>query len=438
MSITKNEQTEADQIELRSEEVQDILGTPPRWLVQWGTTIIFVVILILFLMSWLVRYPDVVRAPIIITTPTPPAAIIAHRAGKIEAFYVNNGDTVMQGDLVGLIENTANKEDVLLIEDDIKSLNELEPKSVLEFIPRTDLQLGEVQAGYSRFTELFEAYERAVSSNYDIRKIRQIRAQVQNIEGINKELTNQETTLQEEATLAKTAWDRQKSLLAAGAASQQAVDDAEAIYLQKKRAKEQVKLELLNNNLSINDLQRQITTIKKGIKLNVNTNFVSLSESIKQLQTEIENWKKNYLLTAAVSGEVSFNPDIKAKVFVDVNTEIATILPEYKEIIGRVALPMQGSGKVDTGMRVIVKLQGFPHREYGFIKGRVMQKSTIPRDNVYNVDVELPDGLQTNRGKTLKFEQQIQGISEIITDNRSLLNRIFDRIVTAFERTQVE
>lgn len=35
------EHTQHDNLELRSEEVQEILSNPPIWIVRWGITLIF-------------------------------------------------------------------------------------------------------------------------------------------------------------------------------------------------------------------------------------------------------------------------------------------------------------------------------------------------------------------------------------------------------------
>ncbi len=427
-----------DQIELHSDEVQDILGTPPRWLIRSGTTVVFAVVIILLILSWLVSYPDIVRAPISITTPMPPAPVVSRQAGKISKLFIENGDTIEENTIIGIIENTADEEDVFELEKELDALENLNPSSVLGFEPKKRLKLGDLQTAYSTFTELYEAYEIAVSSKYDVRKIKQINAQIENIQTVNEELINQQETLKEEQQLALNALKRQKTLLADGAAAQQNVDDADATYLQKKRATENIKLQLLQNKLSVNDLERQITTIKKGIKNTSSSNFVSVSESIKQLQTQIQNWKKNFVLTAPVAGMVSYNPGVKVQQFVDAKMEIATVLPTYTEIIGKADLQMQGSGKVQKGLKVIIKLEGFPFREYGFVRGEVLQKSSLPRDNVYEVEVTLPEGLTTNRGKTLPFEQKIQGIAEIITDNRSILSRIFDQLISVFEETKIQ
>ena len=60
------------------------------------------------------------------------------------------------------------------------------------------------------------------------------------------------------------------------------------------------------------------------------------------------------------------------------------------------------------------------------VKGIVKNISLVPADNNYAVEVEFPEGLKTNYGKTLAFGQQMQGSAEIITDNVRLLVRLFN------------
>jgi hypothetical protein len=45
--------------ELRSEEVQEILTRVPHWLIRWGSVLIFTILLMLLLVSWIVKYPDI-------------------------------------------------------------------------------------------------------------------------------------------------------------------------------------------------------------------------------------------------------------------------------------------------------------------------------------------------------------------------------------------
>ena len=50
--------------------------------------------------------------------------------------------------------------------------------------------------------------------------------------------------------------------------------------------------------------------------------------------------------------------------------------------------------------------------------------SMVPENQVYTVEVELPNGLTTFYDEQLEFSQQMQGTAEVITDDTRLLERI--------------
>ena len=112
-----------------------------------------------------------------------------------------------------------------------------------------------------------------------------------------------------------------------------------------------------------------------------------------------------------------------------------TIIPNGNpDIVGKLLLPMQGSGKVNKGQKVNVKLQNFPYMEYGMISGIINNISLVPNDSHYYVEVVFPAGLKTNYGKTLQFSQNLQGSAEIITDDRRLLHRIIQPLRSIWNR----
>lgn len=55
-------------IEIRSEEVQEILGTPPAWLTRWGTLVAFFTFVVLLWTAYWIRYPDYVEGEIKVTS----------------------------------------------------------------------------------------------------------------------------------------------------------------------------------------------------------------------------------------------------------------------------------------------------------------------------------------------------------------------------------
>ncbi|MEJ5050576.1 HlyD family efflux transporter periplasmic adaptor subunit [Chryseobacterium culicis] len=67
----------SDKLKLHSESVQKILSTSPHWMIRWGNTIVLIVLLLIILMSYFIKYPDYIRAPIIVTSQNRPEKIMA-------------------------------------------------------------------------------------------------------------------------------------------------------------------------------------------------------------------------------------------------------------------------------------------------------------------------------------------------------------------------
>lgn len=90
----ENEKKKHKAIELRSEEVQEVMSQIPPWILRYGITELFVIVIALLIGSWFFKYPDVIKAEIIITSLEPPANIIARSTGKIDEIYVRNNQYV--------------------------------------------------------------------------------------------------------------------------------------------------------------------------------------------------------------------------------------------------------------------------------------------------------------------------------------------------------
>jgi len=106
-----------ENIELRSESVQEILGRPPRWIIRWGISIIFIVITGLIIGSYFFKYPDVITATITVTTENLPAGLMAKTTGRIDSIFVSEKQLVKKGEIIALIENPARFEDVMSIKN---------------------------------------------------------------------------------------------------------------------------------------------------------------------------------------------------------------------------------------------------------------------------------------------------------------------------------
>ena len=86
-------------------------------MIRWGTVLIFGIILMLFFVSWFLKYPDVVSTEIVITTTIPPEKIVAKTTGRIEAILVKDKATVIENTTLAIIENNANYKDVFVLKE---------------------------------------------------------------------------------------------------------------------------------------------------------------------------------------------------------------------------------------------------------------------------------------------------------------------------------
>jgi HlyD family secretion protein len=151
-----------------------------------------------------------------------------------------------------------------------------------------------------------------------------------------------------------------------------------------------------------------------------------LKTAYSELLSSIENWEQVYLLRSPVAGTVTFSSFWKSNQFVNAGDKVLAIVSQTPgAIIGRIQSPASGSGKIKPGQRVNIKVQGYPYMEYGTLQGRVRAVSLISNENMYFIEVELPQGLRTGTGKTLDFTGELTGQAEVITDDRSLFSRIF-------------
>lgn len=60
------------------------------------------------------------------------------------------------------------------------------------------------------------------------------------------------------------------------------------------------------------------------------------------------------------------------------------------------------------------------------LEGKIKTMSTVTeKDGNYFIEITLPNGLTTTFGKEIKFDKELIGQADIITDEMRLIERIF-------------
>ena len=354
-----------------SHDLIQILGKPPGWILYWGITIIAGVVIGLFLISWFVKYPDIIPAKVILTTENPPLRVFTQIDGKLNELAVKDQDVVNRGDLLAVVENTANREDILELENFLSTL-EINDKSLSKLnIPR-GLNLGELQNSFSAFAKRFDEYTFFLDTRTVQRKVRSTKKQITHLQSLNNSLEKQEATLRQVVVLAERSLERNRELLKNEVASKVEVENAETAYLQKKQNLETLSSQLINNNIEIEELKMRIIELKEGKTEEGHTQSLEIKEDFERLKSEIKRWKQKYLIIAPVAGKISMPNIWSDQKYLKANEEVLAIVPEEGagRIIGKAILPFVGSGKVEKGMLVNIRLDGYPYQEFGSVQAK--------------------------------------------------------------------
>lgn len=420
---------EIDKIEIRSDEVQEILGFIPHWIIRGGISVIFLIIILLLFGSWYFKYPDVISSSIIITTENPPAALVAKTSGKIETVLVKDKQVLEEGQLIAIIENSSNYRHVLDLNHNLDSLYKFmvtfDTSKTIDFNPY--YELGSLQTIYSSFLKQYHDYLNFVSLNYHHRKIVSLNKQLKQTKQQNRGFKRQLNIQKQEFSLSKRMFLRDSGLYVKKVIATQEFEKAKRDFLQKKYTLETSKNAIINSQINETQIQQSILDLELQYTDQKNKLQLELKSTFDVLQSGIEDWEMRYLFKSPVDGKVSFNKIVSENQNIAVAEVAFTIVPEQPGIIiGHLQLAVAGAGKVKENQTVNIKLDNYPYMEYGTVQGKVQSVSLVPAENFYLVTIQLPQNLQTNYNKTLPFAQQMNGTADIITENISVLERLLN------------
>ena len=423
-----------DDIEIRSEEVQEILGTPPGWLVTWGTVIAFGTILVLGWIGYFVEYPDKETAVISVSSTDPPKVLIAEDNSYITKILVSNEDTVESGQTLVVFEDKANFEDVLTLENWIIGVKNLTDSALLAFNPPSDLLLGDLQQFLYDVLEKQEALQLSNSRKLEKQSSSQLKRQIpkarRDIDSYQRQVQN----LQKQLALANQQYAREQNLFHENLVTPDRLRQTQEEILALERMIQRLESSSKNKQFEIKLIEKQISGSSRSDQAFRSNASIELKDSFMKLQGAVEDWKKSALVVAPVNGIVLFtNESIVENQFVLGETELMKVIPvDERETKGKISLNLDGSGKVQVGQKVIVKFDSYPFAEFGAVVGEVSWKGKVPIKNRIPIEVRFPEGLTTTTGRKIDPSQDMTGQAEIIMEDKRFIERIFENVRQVF------
>lgn len=442
--MEENEKLDSQKaIEIRSEEMDEILGRKPNKLIRYGITIIFFVIAIILSGSYFFKYPDIITAPLKVTAENLPINLVAKTTGKIHQLLVRDNQKVMAGDVLAIIENPACYEDVMRLRGKLDTLKycfyqrSFRTSKALDSVKfDAALYLGELQIDYIGFLKALSDFNLFVEADFQHKKIASLREQKQKHYVLQQKIIRQSRLSREQLDLTQQQFVRDSGLLQGNAIAPVELEKSKSTLLQSKSAWENSRTSIDNSELTIAQLEQNILELEQEYEEQYKQLFNALSNSYQTLINQIRTWEQTWLLITPIDGRVTFTKFWSVNQDVVANDNVFSIVPdEPARITGKIEMPVAGSGKVKVGQKVNIKLENFPYMEYGVLVGKVQRISLIPIDNNYYVEVELPNGLRTNYDRELPFSGQLQGTAEVVTDDLRLIERFLSPLRSVWKKS---
>ncbi len=423
-----------DNIQIRSEEVQEILSYVPNWMIRYGNMLVFLLLLLLLTISWFVKYPDVITAEVVVTTKIPPEKIYAKSTGQIESILVNNNSQITKNTIIGVIENSGNYKDILLLKStlDTISIRKVNFKFPIDELPF--LILGDVSMDFAIFETHYSEYVlnkklQPYSSEFSANNLSL--AEIKNRLVI---LKSQKKLNEKELEFNKKDLDRNKILFEKGVIAAQDYERKQLEYTHSKRI-------LQNMSNSISQLNEAVgyskSTIKsaKIRKTQDDTRLLKkVIQSFYQLKKSVKDWELRYALKSSIAGKVSYMSFWNENQTVNIGDLVFTIIPSTSlGYIGKIKAPIQNAGKIRVGQNVNIRLANYPDTEFGMLNGNIENISLFPdKEGNYLIDVKLDKELITSYNKKIVFQQEMSGKAEIITEDLRLIERFFYQLKNVF------
>jgi multidrug resistance efflux pump len=423
------------EIELRSEEVQEVLGSVPSWILRRGITLLALIVVVLLVGSWLFKYPEIISAPLFLTTVTPPAGIVARTSGKIALLEVKDQQQIKSGDCLAIIENPASYIDILFLAQELTQAKTKVNTEKTFILSRKDLKVGGIQSTYSSFMLKLDNYNKFIEINYYPQKIQSVKKIIEANRRHYQSMLKQKEIVSKQHELELRSFDREAYLKKQNMISEEENDKVKGQLLQSDMNVQNMHSSLENMQIQITQIEENLLDIKQQYLEKRNGLLSELKTNIDQLENEIRSWQMTYVLSSPITGKVTFTNYWAVNQNVVAGDVVFTVIPKIQtEMIGKAQLPIERSGKVRNGQSVNIHFNSFPDNEYGMVVGKINRISLIPtKDGKYIVEVRFPKGLTTSYGKKLPLSQEMTGNADIITDDIRLIEQFFRPLKKIFK-----
>ena len=422
-------------IELKSEVLNEVLSAPPSWLVRSGNTLFFFFILLLLALSWMISYPDELIGEVNIHSNRPPIEFENQMYGKLVDLQVQDQQIIEKGKVLAQFDNEINPKHIEMIQAFLLTLtNATSMKKVTISSELEKINLGTLQQSWMTLLSLIKERNDLTSSDFFQKKISSIQNEIEQRKRL-QEIANRKLKLIEKDI----SFQQSQTLSAQRLLNKNAISKEE--YLKEEKAENQLQQQyqnqkeaLIQNEIQINGLIKNLNETTYNDGQQIQKLQASIKLSISSLQNSIRDWGKNTAWVAPFDGKIMFNKQLNISSFYKAGEASLVLVPKGNHFRALMKVSLQGSGKIEKGQKVFIEFSDFPKNEFGILEGTVKSITSVSKNDLYEVEIQLPKKLITTYNKEIPVKAILKGNAKIITKNKRLINRFFEKVINLIEK----
>lgn len=416
-----------DNLEIRSEPVKEIISRKPGIFIRISIPLIVISFLLLIVGSWFIRYPETVSAKAKVIEIDAPKEMKAGVSGKITTIFIKEGEEIHQGQIVGVLESSANFFEVQKICSSIDTIKKLylslRYRELIQYCYDSCnlfYHLGELQEAHQTFIQSFVKFSDYISPGLYSKKKELILSNLSNTIKLHEVATEQMRIQKEDLELILQNFKVNDTLLNERLINPIDFRSKKSILLNKMLSIPQSEAALISNRTQQNQLKDEILEVDNSVKANKDL----FAQSINVYQHQLEEWKNKFLLIAPASGKLVYNGFIEEKQQVEANQTVFFVTNLTNQYFVEILIPQTNFGKINVGQNVLLKFKSYPFEEFGGVIGKIGNIKGIPSDSGFLAKVLLPDKLVTTTNKEISIKGGLFAEADIIVEDQRLYNRL--------------
>lgn len=412
----------------RSEVIRDVIGHVPGYLIRMGSLMILVLITMTVLISNFVHYPDVLNGEAVLSTQARPLEIVAEKTGTINRLAFQEGDTLRIGSRIADIESLSTTQGVAYSQDLLDASGRLLDSDQANWrftLNDNNSALGDLEVSFHALYKTCQEYHDWFQSSDEAFGIDQIKTRIAEQQQLIG-LTDEKIEFHEaQVKNGKEKLEVNRELYQKEVLSKLQFIEKEDEYFDLvqsltdlKTTRTELKIALIELRVLQRKKEKELFLSRSKYRSNIEIARAKLSNALNKLE-------KIQVVNSPIEGVLAFKKPLQNNDFVKKDQPLFTVIPSSIDYIVIARLKNSGFGKVQLGQKARVVLANYPYAQYGALEGLIHKISPIPEGDKYRVEIKLTNGMKTTFGREIGYQAEMKGVSEIITQDYSLLQRLF-------------